>query len=82
MADTRIGNNGNPALDPDLDQPHAPGHEFAQFGAGCFWGVELAFQRVVGILKTEVGYSQGHVPGPNYKLVCSGVTDHVEVVRV
>ncbi|PKI66637.1 peptide methionine sulfoxide reductase-like [Punica granatum] len=72
----------NPALDPDLDAPDEPGHEFAQFGAGCFWGVELTFQRVVGVVKTEAGYSQGHVPDPNYKLVCSGTTNHVEVVRV
>lgn len=77
-----IGNNRNPALDPDTDAPDNPGHEFAQFGAGCFWGVELAFQRVVGVVRTEVGYSQGHVPDPNYKLVCSGTTNHVEVVRV
>ncbi|KAG6633228.1 hypothetical protein CIPAW_12G033800 [Carya illinoinensis] len=72
----------NPALDPDTDAPDDPGHELAEFGAGCFWGVELAFQRVVGLVRTEVGYSQGHVPDPNYKLVCSGTTNHVEVVRV
>ncbi|KAG2676031.1 hypothetical protein I3760_12G033200 [Carya illinoinensis] len=72
----------NPALDPDTDAPDDPGHELAEFGAGCFWSVELAFQRVVGVVRTEVGYSQGHVPDPNYKLVCSGTTNHVEVVRV
>ncbi|KAL0304038.1 UNVERIFIED_CONTAM: Peptide methionine sulfoxide reductase [Sesamum radiatum] len=44
---------------PDDDIP-APGQQFAQFGAGCFWGVELAFQRVPGITKTEVGYTQGY----------------------
>lgn len=72
----------NPALDPDLDYPDNPDLEFAEFGAGCFWGVELAFQRVLGVVKTEVGYSQGHTPDPNYKLVCTGSTNHVEVVRV
>ncbi|KAL5544033.1 hypothetical protein UlMin_007817 [Ulmus minor] len=76
------GNGAHPALDPDSDVLDQPGHELAQFGAGCFWGVELAFQRVEGVVKTEVGYSQGHVPDPNYKLVCSGSTNHVEVVRV
>ncbi|XP_030458075.1 peptide methionine sulfoxide reductase-like [Syzygium oleosum] len=77
-----MASSTNPALDPDLDRPGSPGHELAQFGAGCFWGVELAFQRVVGVVKTEVGYSQGHVPDPTYKLVCSETTNHVEVVRV
>lgn len=72
----------NPALDPDLDHPDNPNHEFAQFGAGCFWGVELAFQRLHGVVKTEVGYSQGNVPDPTYKLVCTKTTNHVEVVRV
>ncbi|XP_011013689.1 PREDICTED: peptide methionine sulfoxide reductase-like [Populus euphratica] len=72
----------NPALDPDRDQPDNPNHEFAQFGAGCFWGVELAFQRLHGVVRTEVGYSQGDVPDPTYKLVCTKTTNHVEVVRV
>jgi len=82
MATAADNNNKNPALDPDTDTPNDQGHEFAQFGAGCFWGVELAFQRVAGVVKTEVGYSQGHVPDPNYKLVCTGTTNHVEVLRV
>ncbi|KAI3765921.1 hypothetical protein L2E82_15967 [Cichorium intybus] len=72
----------NPALDPDTDSPSKQGHELAEFGAGCFWGVELAFQRLEGVVKTEVGYSQGHVHNPNYRLVCTGTTNHCEVVRV
>ncbi|XP_074268808.1 peptide methionine sulfoxide reductase-like [Silene latifolia] len=74
--------NNNPAHDPDTENPINPALELAQFGAGCFWGVELAFQRVPGVVKTEVGYSQGDVLDPNYKLVCTGTTNHVEVVRV
>lgn len=74
--------SSNPASDPDNDNPVQPGLELAQFGAGCFWGVELAFQRLEGVVKTEVGYSQGHVPDPTYQMVCSGTTNHVEVVRV
>uniref|UniRef100_A0A0C9QSK8 peptide-methionine (S)-S-oxide reductase n=1 Tax=Wollemia nobilis TaxID=56998 RepID=A0A0C9QSK8_9CONI len=66
---------------PDTDSP-AQGNEFAQFGAGCFWGVELAFQRVHGVTKTEVGYSQGILHNPKYEDVCTGNTKHAEVVRV
>lgn len=69
------------AQGPDEDQP-APGNEFAQFGAGCFWGVELAFQRVPGVTRTEVGYSQGNIHDPTYEDVCTGTTNHNEVVRV
>jgi len=66
---------------PDDDIP-APGQQFAQFGAGCFWGVELVFQRVPGVSKTEVGYTQGLLHNPTYEDVCSGTTNHNEVVRV
>lgn len=66
-------------LDDDIP---APGQQFAQFGAGCFWGVELAFQRIPGVTKTEVGYSQGLMHNPTYEDVCTGTTNHSEVVRV
>ncbi|CAA2973974.1 peptide methionine sulfoxide reductase A1-like [Olea europaea subsp. europaea] len=69
------------AQGPDDEEP-APGQQFAQLGAGCFWGVELAFQRVPGVTKTEVGYSQGYLHNPTYQNVCSGTTNHSEVVRV
>ncbi|XP_022737649.1 peptide methionine sulfoxide reductase-like [Durio zibethinus] len=82
MASTVDITDNNPALDADPDLPDNPAHEFVQFGAGCFWGAELAFQRVEGVVKTEVGYSQGHIPDPNYRLVCAGTTNHVEVVRI
>jgi peptide-methionine (S)-S-oxide reductase len=52
------------------------------FGAGCFWGVELAFQRVVGVTRTEVGYANGQFTPVAYNAVCTGRTGHAEVVRV
>ncbi|KAH7285846.1 hypothetical protein KP509_33G048500 [Ceratopteris richardii] len=69
------------AQGPDDDVP-APGQQFAQFGAGCFWGVELAYQRLPGVTKTEVGYSQGVIHNPSYNDICGGDTGHSEVVRV
>lgn len=56
--------------------------EEAYFGGGCFWGVELKFQRVPGVINTEVGYCNGHVDKVTYEDVCSGQTGHNEVVRV
>ena len=54
----------------------------AIFGAGCFWGVEKKFSEVKGVITTEVGYSQGKSSKTSYEEVCSGNTDHVEVVMV
>ena len=54
----------------------------AVFGAGCFWGIEKKFSEVKGVLDTEVGYSRGISPQTSYEEVCSGNTNHVEVVEV
>ena len=60
----------------------ASNQEIAVFGAGCFWSVELAFQRLPGVVSTAVGYSQGHVENVTYEEVCSGNSGHNEVVQV
>ena len=54
----------------------------ATFGAGCFWGVELAFSNVKGVISTRVGYAGGHTDNPGYKEVCTDNTGHAEVVQV
>lgn len=45
-------------------------------------GAELAFQRVVGVKSTKVGYTHGETVNPTYKQVCSGSTGHAEAVAV
>jgi len=49
---------------------------------GCFWGTELHFQRVPGVIATCVGYTQGNVEKPTYNEVCSGSTGHTEGIQV
>jgi len=54
----------------------------ATFGAGCFWGVEVAFRQVEGVVATAAGYEGGSYQNPSYQDVCTGHTGHAEVVEI
>lgn len=56
--------------------------ETATFAAGCFWCVEAVFSCLRGVETVVSGYAGGRVPNPTYAQVCSGTTDHAEVVQV
>ncbi|MCB1885721.1 MAG: peptide-methionine (S)-S-oxide reductase MsrA, partial [Geminicoccaceae bacterium] len=62
--------------------PFPDGMETALFGLGCFWGAERAFWKLPGVYSTAVGYAGGDTPNPTYREVCSGQTNHNEVVLV
>ena len=52
------------------------------FGGGCFWCVESAYKRLVGVESIVSGYANGYTQEPTYKQVCSGNTGHAEVVKI
>ena len=56
--------------------------EIAVLALGCFWGPEIKFSKIEGVIKTEVGYCGGNSPTTTYKEVCTGNTNHAEVVKL
>ncbi len=56
--------------------------EIAILASGCFWGPEIKFSKLNGIIKTEVGYCGGNSAETTYKEVCTDKTNHAEVVKL
>ena len=56
--------------------------EIAVLALGCFWGPEIKFSTINGVIKTEVGYCGGNSSQTTYKEVCTGSTNHAEVVKI
>jgi peptide-methionine (S)-S-oxide reductase len=54
----------------------------ATFGMGCFWCTEALFQRLNGVSNVKSGYEGGDIPNPTYEEVCTGTTNHAEVIEM
>ena len=56
--------------------------EIAVLALGCFWGPEIKFSKIEGVIKTEVGYCGGNNQSTTYKEACTGSTNHAEVAKL
>ena len=56
--------------------------EIAILALGCFWSPEQKFSKIDGIIRTEVGYCGGNTEKTTYRDVCTGATNHAEVVKL
>lgn len=70
--------------DPQDDLPLAEsaGEQLAVLAGGCFWCVEAVLQPLEGVLSVTSGYAGDDAETATYERVCSGATDHAEVVEV
>jgi methionine-S-sulfoxide reductase len=60
----------------------SPSTRTAVFAGGCFWCVEAVFEELEGVIDAISGYAGGSAETANYEAVCSGRTQHAEVVQV
>lgn len=71
-----------PVPDTTKVRPFLPGAEIATLGGGCFWCVEAIYEDIEGVYAAVSGYSGGTAATADYKTVCSGMTEHAEVVQI
>ena len=69
-----------PAYDTPLQA--APGRALAVLAGGCFWCVEAVYRDLEGVLEVVSGYSGGSEETADYKAVCTGTTDHAEMIQI
>jgi len=70
--------------EPKDDAPRAakPGRALAVLAGGCFWCVEAVYRDLDGVLEVVSGYSGGSEDTADYRSVCTGRTEHAEVVQI
>lgn len=72
------------AVPPAVTTLPVSGHgpQTAVLAGGCFWGMELVFAHVDGVLDVVSGYAGGSAATAHYRDVARGSTGHAESVRI
>jgi peptide-methionine (S)-S-oxide reductase len=72
------------APDPTVDDSLAAksGQQTAVISGGCFWGIQLVFQHVKGVVSATAGYSGGSAKTAEYETVSTRTTGHAESVKI
>ncbi|MFD2265191.1 peptide-methionine (S)-S-oxide reductase MsrA [Lacibacterium aquatile] len=68
--------------DPQTTAKTGDGLQKIVLGGGCFWCTEAVYRQLDGVLDVRPGYAGGTAATADYKTVCTGATDHVEVIEV
>ncbi|HEY2646753.1 MAG TPA: peptide-methionine (S)-S-oxide reductase MsrA [Candidatus Acidoferrales bacterium] len=58
------------------------GKQTVVLSGGCFWGIQLVYEHVKGVVSATSGYSGGTTKSPSYEMVSSGRTGHAESVKI
>lgn len=66
---------------PELDAEEQ-GRRSIVLGGGCFWCTEAVYSQLDGVLSVRPGYAGGTRETADYRTVCTGTTDHAEVIEV
>lgn len=67
---------------PVQDLPEQSGEQSIVLGGGCFWCTEAVYRQLRGVKNVVSGYAGGTAATANYDHVCSGQTDHAEVIEI
>jgi peptide-methionine (S)-S-oxide reductase len=54
----------------------------ATLAGGCFWCLEAVFDNLTGVTDVISGYTGGTTVNPTYQQVCTGNTNHAEVIQI
>lgn len=70
--------------DPELSESKASSSAARSIvlGGGCFWCTEAVYTQLAGVLSVKPGYAGDSQEAANYKSVCTGRTNHAEVIAI